>query len=76
MQKWEYLRLVTKDAYDGDRNHEWDGEQRTLIDPHSSWEQDHIIFNRLGEQGWELVAAVPNPDDEGKSTYTFKRPKE
>jgi hypothetical protein len=35
-----------------------------------------VIFNRLGEQGWELVAALPNPDDQGKSTYTFKRPVE
>ena len=76
MQKWEYLRLVMPDAWNADRNQEWDAEQRTLTPPHSSWEQDHVIFNRLGEQGWELVAALTNPDDQGKSTYTFKRPME
>ena len=75
MQKWEYFRLVTKDAYNGDRNQEWDSEQRLLIAPHSGWEQDHVIFNRLGDEGWELVGVVQNPDDEGKCTYTFKRPK-
>jgi hypothetical protein len=32
-------------------------------------------FNELGDQGWELVSAMPDPIATGQINFYFKRPK-
>jgi hypothetical protein len=69
MQKWEYLFMLyrysnTENKYNfsivGDYSVDDDGQQPLQM------------MNRLGEQGWELVAAQHESLQAG--TLTFKRP--
>ncbi|MEK6409291.1 MAG: hypothetical protein AABN34_20385 [Acidobacteriota bacterium] len=63
MKKWEYLFIEAMYPTTTNVTCRVNGQQLTF--PKGNWQ----IFNQLGEQGWELVAAN-GPD----WCYVFKRP--
>lgn len=68
MQKWEYGRLM---IYKGNRL-----EERTWCDRPFPGSIDDFM-NKLGSEGWELVAATQvwgTNSDNAQLTYIFKRP--
>lgn len=44
----------------------------TIIELHENWP---AMLGKLGDQGWELISAVPgDPKKSGPIIYLFKRP--
>lgn len=71
MQKWEYK--VT----------EWRREIGAGINPKAKDWESNFNFQKLGEEGWELVSAIPNSNRMGPLSgvdlniiFVFKRPVE
>lgn len=64
MQKWEYLYVLFKYDLDKDKFFYEIGEQRFAHETPN----DASVFNRIGDDGWELV--LRSPDE-----FIFKRPK-
>lgn len=68
MQKWEYLNFFTKCKM---------LEGGYFIKDHAEFEGKRIdeVFNKLGEEGWELVTSVYVSSLKGPS-FVLKRPKQ
>jgi hypothetical protein len=71
MTKWEYQTIILKREL----------HVRVVGGNSFSWKQS-IDLNKLGEDGWELVAVVPISDNQGsigglthELRYILKRPK-
>ena len=68
MQKWEYLNFFTKCKM---------LDSGYFIKDHDEFEGKRIdeVFNKLGEEGWELVTSVYVHGLKGPS-FVLKRPKQ
>jgi hypothetical protein len=67
MQKWEYTQLVIDTAR---RTYVLDELEPQPLGEHSI----RFIWNELGAQGWEMVAAKLPRGGVGMALYIFKRP--
>jgi len=77
--EWEYCRLYASHAI-GNSRYSANFATATAPDGADVIDSNHngvLALNKLGADGWELVAVIPTPDSGGgdQAAYIFKRAK-
>jgi hypothetical protein len=67
MQRWQHCKLVGKRV-------RFVGASGLFEDKSDSHLGERSAWSRLEHDGWELVAAVPDPQEDGELAFFFKRP--
>jgi hypothetical protein len=71
--RWQYCQIEVGMNSMGQLKQFFADRDPILTDLHNNWP---AMVAKLGDQGWEMIAAFPNEGGKGRNplTYVFKRP--
>jgi hypothetical protein len=71
--RWQYCQIEVNANTTGVLRQFFADREPVVTDLHINWP---AMLGKLGDQGWEMIAALPAESGRGRNplTYVFKRP--